>query len=253
MIENIKMLQKEFERIKSMGYIKGIYNSSQSIGRTFENELNLLMNKECVPDYFGIEIKTRRAYTKSRITLFSAVPNGSTQGEMKRLLATYGYPYRRDRNYNALYAVVDAVKMSFGGRCYQYKLDVDSRERRIYLCIYDRNGNLIERKIYWSYPYLKEKLENKIKHLAIVKAWPNNIDGWNYFKYSSIEFYVLKRFNKFIDLIVDGTIKLVIRVDIYLDENNYGKMYDHGCGFQISYGDITKLFFVLDLETKKLK
>lgn len=29
-------LNKEFERIKQKGYIKGIYNAPSSIGRTFE-------------------------------------------------------------------------------------------------------------------------------------------------------------------------------------------------------------------------
>ena len=55
--EQIENLQREFEKISNKGYIKGIYNSSSSIGRTFENKLNLPMNKEGIPDYFGIEIK----------------------------------------------------------------------------------------------------------------------------------------------------------------------------------------------------
>ena len=32
---------------------------------------------------------------------------------------------------------------------------------------------------------LKEKLENKLSYLALVHAWPNKIDNWNYFKYFS--------------------------------------------------------------------
>ena len=59
-ITTINKLRKEFERISEKGYIKGIYNSLSSIGRTFENELNLPMNKECVPDYHGIEIKREK-------------------------------------------------------------------------------------------------------------------------------------------------------------------------------------------------
>lgn len=71
--ETINQLQEEFEKISKKGYIRGIYNSYSSIGRTFENELNLPMNKDGVPDYHGIEIKTRRTYSKSAITLFNAV------------------------------------------------------------------------------------------------------------------------------------------------------------------------------------
>ena len=87
--EAIKELQQEFERISQKGYIKGIYNSLSSIGRTFENELNLPRNKECVPDYKGIEIKTRRTYSKSAITLFTAVPNGKGKYEIERIKDAY--------------------------------------------------------------------------------------------------------------------------------------------------------------------
>ena len=46
-IEKImKKLQEKFNKISKKGYIKGIYNSLYSIVRTFENELNLPMNKE---------------------------------------------------------------------------------------------------------------------------------------------------------------------------------------------------------------
>ena len=47
------------------------------------------------PDYNGIEIKTRRAYSKSAITLFNAVPDGKAPFEVERLKNTYGYPYKK--------------------------------------------------------------------------------------------------------------------------------------------------------------
>lgn len=236
-------LNKEFERIKQKGYIKGIYNSPSSIGRTFENELGLSMNKESVPDYDGIEIKTRRTYSKSLITLLNVVPNGEKPLEISRLKDTYGYPYYKDRNYKCLYAEVYANKLNFSGRYYQYKIDVDRIDKKIYLCIHNINGKLVERKVYWSFDYLQKKLENKITYLALIHAWPKNIDNWNYFKYYKMDFYKLKSFNKFIDLLDKGKIKLSLKIDIYLDKANYGKMYDHGCSFSIAEEDISKLFY----------
>jgi len=53
----------------------------------------------------------------------------------------------------------------------------------------------------------------------------------------------LKSFDKFLDLLENGTMKLVIKVGIYLDETRYGKTYDHGCGFAISDNDLCKLFY----------
>ena len=99
MKEKFIELEKQFNIIKEKGYIKGIYNSSSSIGRTFEQALGLGMNKESIPDYNGIEIKTKRTYTKNFITLFTAVPNGDKPLEIARLKDTYGYPYYKDKNY----------------------------------------------------------------------------------------------------------------------------------------------------------
>ena len=248
MIENneiqktIQELYEKFEIISKKGYIKGIYNNSSSIGRTFENELNLQMNKECVPDYYGIEIKTRRTYSKSAITLFNAVPDGEEYNEIERLKNIYGYPYKKDKNYKALYVDIYGNKLTNGGVKYKYKLDVDKRKEKVYLCICNRQGKLLERKVYWSYQYLENKLITKLSYLAIVNAWPNEKEGWNYFKYYKISFFKLKGFPEFLNLLEKGIIKITLKIDIYLDENNYGKTYDHGCGFAIQEKDIIKLF-----------
>ena len=240
--EAIKELQQEFERISQKGYIKGIYNSLSSIGRTFENELNLPRNKECVPDYKGIEIKTRRTYSKSAITLFTAVPNGKGKYEIERIKDTYGYPYKNDKKYKVLYCDVYGNKMNFGGVKYQYMLEINKNDKKIHLCIYDYKGHFIEKETYWTFEYIKNKLLTKLKYLALINVWTTKKDGWNYFKYYKIEFYKLISFDKFIELIEKGTIKITFKIGIYLDEINYGKTYDHGCSFAIKEENITKLF-----------
>lgn len=242
-IEEIIMLKREFEKIRKKGYIKGVCNGLPSIGRTFETELNLMENEFGVPDYYGIEIKTRRAYSKNFITLFNAVPDGEDLFEVERLKNRFGYPYKNDRKYKVLYAEVFGNEMKFAGLYYQYKLDVDRNDKRVYLCIYNRSSKLIERKVYWSFEYLEERLNLKLKKLAIVNAWPRKIDGNDYFKYYKIDFFGLRGFDRFLDLLENGTIKLIIKVGIYLDEKNYGKTYDHGCGFSISESNICELFF----------
>lgn len=242
MIKELKNLQKEFERISKKGYIKGIYNSLSSIGRTFEQELNLPLNKEPIPDYHGIELKTRRTYSKSPITLFSAVPDGELPQEVERIKNTYGYPYKKDKKYKILYFEAYGNKLNFGGIKYQYKLDIDKTNEKVFLCIFDRKGKILERKVYWSFKYLEYKLITKLKYLAIINAWTNETNGWNYFKYYKIEYYKLTSFDKFLELIENGIIKLNFKVDIYRDELNYGKSYDHGCSFRIQEKNITKLF-----------
>ena len=86
---------------------------------------------------------------------------------------------------------------------------------------------------------------NKLEYLAIVNAWPNQIDGWNYFKYYKMDIYKLNNFDKFIDLIENGTIKMTIKVDIYISEKYYGKTYNHGCGFCIEEKNLCELFSII--------
>ena len=148
MLKNIQNLQKEFQKIKQKGYIRGITNDYSSIGRTFEQELQLPENTFSIPDYYGIEIKTRRAYSKSYITLFNAVPDGENLFEIERLKEAYGYPYKKDRNYKVLYIEVYGNKLNFGGIKYQYKLDVSRSEQKIYLTVYNRYNEILERNIY---------------------------------------------------------------------------------------------------------
>ena len=171
--------------------------------------------------------------------------------EIERLKDTYGYPCKKDRNYKVLYIEAYGNKLNFGGIKYQYKLDVSRNEEKIYLTVYSRYNTLIERKTYWTFDYLKEKIENKLKYLAIINAWTNTIDGWNYFKYYKMDIYKLKNFNNFIDLVENGTIKMTVKVDIYTSEKYYGKTYNHGCSFTIEEHNLTKLYDKINLNTKK--
>lgn len=242
MEKNIKLLQEEFNKIKNKGYIQGIYNNLSSIGRTFENELNLPRNTMEIPDYQGIEIKTKKSCGKSHITLFTAVPDGEQKFEIERLKNTYGYPYKRDKKYKALYVDIYGHKKTFGGIKYQYKLYIDRNQQKIFLCIYDRYDNLIEKKVSWSFIYLESKIMLKLQTLAIVNAWTKKENGWYYFKYHKINFYKIKTFNVFLDLIESGIIRINFKVDIHLDIKKYGQTYDHGCGFEIREENITMLY-----------
>ena len=244
--QNIIKLRKEFKRIKNKGYIKGVYNNISSIGRTFETELGLDENYFSIADYYGIEIKTRRAYSTSAITLFTSVPDGEDLFEIERLKNTYGYPCKLDRKFKVLYGEVYGNKVNGIGVNYKYKLDVDRNERKVYLCVLDRYLNLIEKKVYWSFDYLEERIMNKLRYLAIINTWTNDIDKWPYFKYYKMDIYKLISFNKFLDLIDSGVIYIKLLMGVHLDEKRYGQTYDHGSGFVIEFKNIPKLFNLLE-------
>ena len=88
---SIRKLQKKFKEIRRMEYVKSVRTGSTGVGATFEALLGKEEDSLEIPDFGGIEIKTRRSYSKSLINLFNAVPTGSTYYETKRLRDMYGY------------------------------------------------------------------------------------------------------------------------------------------------------------------
>ncbi len=245
--KSISVLKKKFYDISKKGYIKSICKGYSSIGRTFEFELGLSENEFGIPDYNGIEIKTRRNYSKSAITLFNAAPDGDKLFEIERIKNTYGYPCKKDRRFKVLYIEAYGDKFNFAGIKYQYKIEVNRKKEKVYICIYDKDSKLIDKNVSWSFDYLKERLILKLNYLALVNAWNKRNGNCEYFKYYKLSFYKLISFERFIDLIEDGTIKLTIKVDIHTGEKNYGKTYDHGCGFSIKEENLTKLFKKLNI------
>ena len=86
MDDNIRLLQKKFQKIKNLGYVETVREGSTGMGATLEDLLGKSEENFEIPDFYGIELKTRRAYSKSSITLFNAVPTGGNYYEVKRLM-----------------------------------------------------------------------------------------------------------------------------------------------------------------------
>ena len=71
-------LKTKFEKIQNMGWIKSCCKGLGGIGNTLEELIGVNRNDFEIPDYFGIEIKTKRAYSISHTCLFSCVPDHRT-------------------------------------------------------------------------------------------------------------------------------------------------------------------------------
>ena len=68
--ENLEQLKQEFIRIKKLGYVKSTRNGPTGIGKTFEDLLGKKEDALGLPDYKGIEIKTKRSYSNSLYNTF---------------------------------------------------------------------------------------------------------------------------------------------------------------------------------------
>lgn len=240
--KSIKLLKSKFEKIRKMEYVKSVRRGSTGVGATFEFLLGKEEDSLEIPDFYGIEIKTRRSYSKSLINLFTAVPTGSTFYEVKRLRDKYGYPDIHDKSLKRLNTMVSANELIKVGVFYNFRLKINRELNKLILCIYDNNYKLIDESTYWDFDILEEKLLRKMKFLALVKAWPKKIGDIDYFKYYRMDLYRLKGFDAFLKAIEEGIIKVKFTIGNYYDESRYGMVHSHGVSFSVAYEDLEKIF-----------
>lgn len=246
-VEEFKMLKDEFKRIKKMGYVKSTRGGCTGIGKTFEDLLGKEEDALGLPDYHGIEIKTKRAYSNAYTTLFNATPMGQEEFQTKRISRIYGYPDKVLKNYKVLNVSFNATNVTLVGQKFLFQLEVNRNDKKIYLVVLDKNLQLIEKEAFWSFDVLKEKIERKMKYLAFVNAWPKTINNIVYYKYYKIDFYILKSFDCFLDLIEKGVIRVTFKISVFRNGNRFGEMHDRGTGFEIKESHLTELFEYVEL------
>ena len=235
-------LKTKFEKIQNMGWIKSCCKGLGGIGNTLEELIGVNRNDFEIPDYFGIEIKTKRAYSISNTCLFSCVPDGPHYHEVERLKDKYGYPDSKLKMYNVLNTALNTKIMKKVGLDYYFKLKVDRVQKKILLEIYDKRKALIEDNVYWDFDTLEQKLYRKLKYMAFFKAFIKYENECQYFKYYKLNFYKLKNFETLVNLIENGTICVTFRLGIYRTGPKKGKIYDHGTSFNINEYDFNKLY-----------
>lgn len=245
MESNIEKLKKIFLKVKQKGWIESKDISLGSIGNTFEKLIGIEKNELEIPDFNGIEIKTKRQGSLSHINLFNCTPTGPHYHEVERLKNDYGYPDTKLKMHNVLNTSVYCGKKVKVGYNFFFELKADKQKEKLYLIIYDKFGNLIENKVYWDFDILKEKLYRKLKYLALIKAYSKKSNNKKYFKYFSMKFFSLKGFDEFIYLIEQGIIRITFKIGIFRDNLKKGKIHDHGTSFCIQEKDLDKLYNLL--------
>ena len=242
MIEEIKRLEEDFNRIKNLGWIKEKRHGLSSMGCTFEDLLNKETDDLPVPDYENIEIKVMNDNTKTNLHLFHLVPDGDFLFPIERILYAIGCPGREDRSERRLFRTFKAdeyTKLVFGQRGI---IKVNYDESKVELIVINHKNENINIGISWSFDYLKERLLLKLKYLAFVRVSSCIICGEGYYHYHDIYFYKLKSFETFIDLIDKGIIEITFKIGTHRSGNRIGKAYDHGTDFSIKVANLEQLF-----------
>ena len=242
MDQNFEDLLKKFKEIRKKGYIKSVTTAKNGCGLTLEHLLNSTGGDFCIPDFKDIELKAIRNYKFADFDLFNASPDGKYVFPAQWIAEKYGYPDRDYKNIKVFKGNIYSRSLNKIGLFNHYKLRVDKENKRIILEIYDYYKNLINSDIYWDFDSLKEKLERKLQKLAIITVDKLYFDKDYYYLYKSINFYTLKSFDVFIDLIDKGYIFVTFKTGVVKSGKYKGKFQDHGTAFRISKNNINELY-----------
>lgn len=245
MKNEVQKLKQKFISIKKMGWIKSIRRGWGGIGITFEHLLGNNENDFEIPDYNGIELKTKRAYSISNITLFSCAPEGPHYHEIERIKDLYGYPDSICKEYKVLNTAVVANDITKVGLHFYFKLRIDRQENKIFLLVFDSNKNIIEDIVYWNFDTLYEKLYRKLNYMALAKALVKRKNKEEYFKYYKLIVYKLKCFEGFLNAIESGKIKISFKISVFREGKYKGNIYDHGTSFNINENDLLEIYDII--------
>lgn len=242
MQENINELKREFERIKNIGWVKERIKGKGSGGITFEELLQKGRDDLPVPDYDNIEIKVMNDCAQTNLHLFNLTPDGDYLFPIKRILDELGCPGKENREEKRFYRTFNTIsdtRIVFGKKA---KIYVNYDKCKVELLVFNNRNENINIGISWSFDYLKERLELKLKYLAFVKASSCIICGEGYYHYHNLEIYKLKDFGKFLELIDNGIIDITFKIGTHKTGTKIGQVYDHGTDFSIKVKDLELLY-----------
>jgi hypothetical protein len=239
---NKDLIVSEFMRIKSLGYVKSSRpnNRDGGIGNTFEDHLGVQENNLREADFEGFEIKSKRQFNTSYLTLFSKSPTHpvGANGILKDKFGEY-----RDPNFSQLkklYASIFGHRESLVYEKYLMKLDVVYPSKILNLKVKDEFQNSYD-DVSWSFVELAQA-SSKMKHLFVVFATEKTINGETYYHYQNAEIYLNFNFDKFLKSIENGKIMFDIRIGVHKTGKNFGKAHDHGSGFRVKKENISELY-----------
>lgn len=242
MDKNMESLIRKFQIIANKGFIQGVNKSTGSIGHTFEKELMKNHDNKYLPDYHDIEIKCTSNLNVYPITLFSIAFDGPTFPEINRIVDKYGYYDKTFANQKVLFANINNKIPSIVNKKYIFKLDIDYKDKRIYLCVYDIYNNLIERNSYINIDNLYNHINLKIKKIAIIYGNRINSNNNMYFKYNKICIYKLSNIEKFLKAVEEGILNAQLIVNTYKSGNRQGKLRNKNLSFQVDKNKIDIVF-----------
>lgn len=241
MKNDIKELNKIFENIKKTGWIKSRRKGTTGIGYTFESLIGKEEDSFPLPDFKSLEIKTIRKNSRRNVHLFSINPDGDVDNPIQKILNVLGYKKfggQEIRCWIDVY-VNKIIQLGYYKRVF---IKVNRNRKKIELIALNMNNEKYNLNVSWSFDKIQERLNNKIKYLAVIIADSKIINNEEFFYYENINYYKVKNFDQFISLIENGKIIVSIKV-----QKRNGKYGGHGMDFTIPERIIEELYEKLDI------
>lgn len=244
-LEEMKKLKLEIYKLKSYNWISSKGNGTGAAGKTLETLLGKKEDKDILPDYHGIEIKTKSLHSNYPVTLFSCAFDTAPH-LMYKLLKIGGYKDKKDPSKKVFQTSVNGITWKRVGR-HIYKLHVNYEKKLVELQILCEVNFLEVATMAWTFGELRSRLEHKMQYMMFVEVMRERADEKIFFKYKDPKFYKLKGFDEFLKLIENGTINVTFKISYDHSEEKYGQYLDRGTSFEIHAEDFDKLFEQLDV------
>ena len=254
LFDNEKNLIIEFYLIHCRGWIKSQGKGTSAAGATFEYLLGKKEDTNSLPDYYGIELKTKLITSTYPIRLFSVVPD-NRPSVLNELYDKCSWGKLGNREIKVLQAIINTTSYSNNHRKYAFKLYVNRAKRRVELLVRNNWDNYyVTNDISWSFDELELRLTTKLSNLAIIHAQKETVkeNKIEYFKYNTMDLYRLKSFDNFLDLLESGKIFVELKMYPYTDGELKGQFRNRETTFNINEEDIPLLFDKADANVKNI-
>tara|TARA_B100001250_G_scaffold311444_1_gene273405 strand:- start:1252 stop:3360 length:2109 start_codon:yes stop_codon:yes gene_type:complete len=241
--DSLLEFSKRFSSVLDMGWVPSHRSNNTGIGKTLEDLMDISENNLDEADIGDVEIKSQRALTSSKITLFTKKPTYPDDAN-KILRDRYGVQNPKHPDLNQMHASM----FNHWNQTYEkwgMRLRPDNEKDRMYLEIKDlETGDLEDFECWYSYDVIREIIAKKMNILAYVSADSRTDDnGGEEFLYTKCEIYHGGTFERFLHLMNEGKIQYDIRIGSYKTPGkSYGRVHDHGSGFRISRAHLAELF-----------
>ena len=240
---DINKIKSEFQRIKSLDYIKNIKERHHdgSPGNTFESALGVRENNLKDPDFEGFEVKTKKKLSSSWISMFTKRPDSPENGD-NYMRENWGINDEEYSHHKVFRTSLYANTWSTVYQIYKMKILVNNNKERIQIIKADLNEKITDESVYWEFDTINEGVK-KLHNTFIVNYEIKEDSGTYYYKYTNA--LVLLNYigdKNFLDLINDKTIRYDNRLGIYRSGEKKGQLHNHGGGFRANPSKIANLF-----------